>query len=141
VPSKQSVAEKIAATIEFGEGMNNRRNGKWIIDKDPDKAGFTDYAPEMDILPNDLSRKLNIAFKLEQEEVCYIFATDSDEVYADLRDPRRSLPPGKHRVSVILKGINVNRVFVFDLENRGVNKEIMLTHVNAGKDEQAEVNR
>ena len=123
IPSEQSVAKQVSATIEFmnDDRINPRFSvyGQWAISTAPNHVGHAGITPLIDISPGHLSCKLNIALKYEEDSVCYGYAVESFGPYPDGRNPGLELPHGEHPVRVELMGIGVKQDFWFTLRNPG----------------------
>jgi hypothetical protein len=75
--------------------------------------------------------KLDIAFKLLEEDTAYIFNNDSYHFVPTLKNPAFALGPGTYLVRVRLRGIHVDEVFEFSFINPGAGAQLVVTPSDA----------
>ena len=76
-----------------------------------------------------------VALKYPDEENSYPFALEhiigsySQTLETYGRNPKMALPKGNYQVRIRLFGVNVNKVFKFELTNPGIGGSLMLDEV------------
>jgi hypothetical protein len=121
-PSEKSVAREVTAFVEITSQDTGARvsfHGQWARSTAPDHVGYQGFATSVDILPNNLSAKLNVALKYRQEPFAFAFALENFHASVAGKHLPYAIVKGKHQVKVSLKGIGVSEEFLFTLENLG----------------------
>ncbi len=87
----------------------------WLLSVDPESAGFTGTAPVIDIPANDNAAMFFLALQhpADEDAFAYSFAKLEDQPDGRVHDFR--LAPGRYRVTVALKGDNVEQELVLHL--------------------------
>lgn len=125
-----SIAKQVTATIEFWQYQTTHPMltiaGQWIESRAPDFIGFTGITNKIDIYPNDENYKLNILLKWEEDEDAYAYAVESF-IHSERQDGRenmRRIQPGMYKVYVKLKGVGVDKTFLYGLKNPGKGEDL-----------------
>ncbi|MBU2008670.1 MAG: hypothetical protein KJ624_02265 [Chloroflexi bacterium] len=127
------MAEKVVAHIEFFD--TSRSNlifpamvGRWS--ETPERAQVGPRVVEtnqVDIAPNAMPRRLDIVLKYQAEADCYGLNNDTPQrAPSGWRDMARRMPPGRYAVRIRLRGVNVDSMFWFSLENGGLGQQVSL---------------
>lgn len=129
-PTDQSVARDVSAVIEFwslsGADLIFQFYGQWAETTAPNHVGFKGVKPSIDIPPSHIKAKLMIALKYKDEEFAYPYSVESLKDYSDGRNPNLALRIGNYAVKIRLRGMGIDKEFLFTVENPGKGKSLNL---------------
>ena len=134
VHTEASVARKVVAEILFhdislkGDPLVVQMIGRWADTPEVARLGeLTREMHEVEIAPNPLPRKLDIALKYRDDLEAYAYNNESVLKDARWRDQDKVLLMPEYKVIVRLQGVGVDQEHSFLLRNDGSGKSIQLT--------------
>ena len=129
-PTDQSVAKEVSAIIEFWTLSRDKLlfqiHGQWAETTAPNHVGYKGVKATIDILPSHIESKLMIALKYRDDDSAYPFSIESIRDFSDGRNPNLVLLPGDYFLKICLRGIGIDKEFLFTLENFGKGKSLDL---------------
>lgn len=116
-------ARALTATLTFlrhGSPLFPAVSSEWAIANAADNLGFIGTTETWDVLqPNGDFAKVMVMQKRIEDADGYAWSAGARE-YAGRRHPSQRIPPGLYEVRVRLRGIDIDKEFVFRLENPGI---------------------
>jgi hypothetical protein len=109
----------------FADKQRERQHGGAPTDAAPGAVSEV-----VDILPNDIPARLNIAIKWLQDENAYIHAPECFRGCSDGRHPGMELPAGEYELSVNLRGLGVQMMESFVMSHQGKGTQMSIVRVN-----------
>jgi hypothetical protein len=132
-PETSATAKSVSAKLVFkrrGTDMVTQEAiGAWTFAGAPTDAATGDVREAIDIPPNDIPARLNVAIKWPQDQDAYVRVYECFRENPDGRRPGMELPPGEYDLSVSLRGLGVQTEdsFVFSHQPKGTPMVVLRT--------------
>jgi hypothetical protein len=131
-PIETTIAKDITALITITRSDSSELfeyHGQWVQSNAPDNVGYNGIHDSENIPPSHNEAKLMIALKYTSDSSCYAFTKEGIQSTADGRSKRYEIPQGNYSMRIHLRGIGVDEVFHFQLQNDGANNTLKVKAV------------
>jgi hypothetical protein len=122
-PERSASAEQVSARLVFKrkgtDVVVQQKLGAWAVGGAPTDAAPDSVSDVVDIVPNDIPARLNLAIKWPQDENAYVYVPECFRGYFDGRHPGMELPAGEYDLTIALRGLGVQTVQSFVLKHGG----------------------